>query len=70
VTFRLRKPLSYQTESLNEEGLKALKSLQQKQFNERKDQIFNNTMYLGNIKVYSTSVSSTFVAYQESGVLE
>jgi hypothetical protein len=62
--------LSYQTESLNEEGLKALKSLQQKQFNERKEQIFNNTMYLGNIKVYSTSVSSTFVAYQESGVLE
>ena len=62
--------LSYQTESLNEEGLKALKSLQQKQFNDRKDQVFNNTMYLGNIKVYSTAVSSTFVAYQESGVLE
>ncbi len=62
--------LSYQTESLNEDGLKALKSLQQKQFNDRKDQIFNNTMYLGNIKVYSAAVSSTFVAYQESGVLK
>ena len=62
--------LSYQTESLNEEGLKALKFLHQKQFNDRKEQIFNNNMYLGNIKVYSSSVSSTFVAYQESGALE
>lgn len=62
--------LSYQTESLNQEGLKALKLLQQKQFNERKEAIFNNPLYLGNIKVYSTAVSSTFVAFKESGVLE
>jgi len=63
--------LSYQTESLNEEGLKALKSLHQSQFNERKEKIFSNPMYLGNIKVYSTSVSSTFIAYKETaGVLQ
>jgi len=62
--------LSYQTESLNESGLKALKTLQQKQFNERKEQIFNNPVYLGNVKVYSATVSSTFVPYNESGVLE
>lgn len=62
--------MSYQTESLNEAGLKALKTLQQKQFNDRKELIFNNAMYLGNLKVYSTAVSSTFVEYKDSGVLE
>jgi hypothetical protein len=62
--------MSYQVESINESGLKALKALQQKQFNERKELIFNNAMYLGNLKVYSTAVSSTFLAYKDSGVLE
>lgn len=61
--------MSYQVESINEEGLKALKTLHQKQFNERKDLVFNNAVYLGDIKVYSTAVSSTFVAYDDSGVL-
>lgn len=61
--------MSYQVESINEEGLKALKALHQKQFNERKDLVFNNAVYLGDIKVYSTAVSSTFVAYDDSGVL-
>lgn len=62
--------MSYQTESVNKEGLKALKTLHQKQFNERKELVFNNAMYLGDIKVYSTAVSSTFVAFDDSGVLE
>ena len=60
--------LSYQTESLNDDGLKALKLLQQNQFNERKEKIFSNPLYLGNIKVYSAAVSSTFLAYKESEV--
>lgn len=62
--------MSYQTESLNDEGLKVLKNLEQKQFNDRKDLVFNKAMYLGNKKVYSLAVSSTFLAYKDSGVLE
>lgn len=62
--------MSFQTESLNEEGLKLLKTLQQKHFNERKEQIFNNPMYNGNLKVYSATVSSTFLAYTELGELQ
>lgn len=59
--------LSFQTESVNDEGLKALKTLQQKHFNERKERIFNNPMYTGDLKVYSATVSSTFLAYSEKG---
>lgn len=62
--------MSYQSESLNEEGLKALKLLNQKQFTDRKEQVFNNAMYLGDIKVYSTAVSSTFLAFKDSGALK
>lgn len=62
--------LSFQTESLNAEGLKALKILQQKHFNERKEQIFNNSMYSGNLKAYSATVSSTFLAYSDDGGLQ
>ena len=62
--------MSFQTESINEQGLNALKSLQQKHYNERKDQIFNNPMYNGNLKVYSATVSSTFQAYTEMGELQ
>lgn len=62
--------ISYQTESVNKEGLKVLKLLQQKQFTERKEEVFNNPMYLGNIKVYSAAVSSTFVAFKETGASE
>lgn len=62
--------LSLQTESINEEGLKALKSLQQKHFNERKELIFNNPMYKGSLKVYSATVSSTFLSYREPGELQ
>jgi hypothetical protein len=47
-----------------------LKNLEQKQFNDRKDLVFNKAMYLGNKKVYSLAVSSTFLAYKDSGVLE
>lgn len=62
--------MSFQTESINNEGIKALKSLQQKHFNERKDQIFNNPMYNGDLKVYSVTVSSTFLPFSENGVLQ
>ena len=62
--------MSFQTESLNDEGLKALKTLQQNHFNERKEQIFNNPMYNGNRKVYSATISSTFLAYTELGELQ
>lgn len=57
--------ISFQTESLNKEGLKALKTLQQKQFVERKEQIFSNPLYNGNLKVYSAAVSSTFLSFSE-----
>lgn len=62
--------MSFQTEGLNDEGLKALKALNQKQFNERKEQILNNPMYIGNRKVYIASVSSTFLGYVEMGELQ
>ena len=62
--------MSFQTESLNAEGLKALKILQQKHFNERKEEILNNPLYNGNLKVYSATVSSTFLAYTELGELQ
>lgn len=62
--------MSFQTESINEEGLKALRKLNQKHFNERKDQIFYNPMYNGDIKVCSASVSSTFLSYTEKGDLQ
>ncbi len=60
--------MSYQTESLNDEGLFALKALNQKQFNERKELIFNNPQYLGNKTVFSASVTSTFVKCKETEV--
>ncbi|MDO9182128.1 MAG: hypothetical protein Q7U04_06955 [Bacteriovorax sp.] len=62
--------LSFQTESLNTEGLKALKALQQKHFNERKEEILNNPVYNGDLKVYSATVSSTFLSYSELGDLQ
>lgn len=62
--------LSFQTESLNSEGLKALKALQQRHFNERKVEILNNPIYNGDIKVYSATVSSTFLSYSEHGDLQ
>ncbi len=62
--------MSFQTESINEEGLKALKELSRKHFNERKDQIYNNPMYKGDIKHYSACVSSTFLPYSEDGGLQ
>lgn len=62
--------MSFQTESLNVEGLKVLKKLEQKQFNERKDQVFYNPMYNGDIKVYSASVYSTFLSYADKGELQ
>jgi hypothetical protein len=62
--------MSFQTESTNMEGLKALKKLNQKHFNERKDQIYNNPMYNGDIKHYTASVSSTFLPFVEKGELQ
>ncbi len=62
--------ISLQTESINEEGLKELKKLNKRQFLERKNQIFNNPMYNGDIKVFSSSVSSTFLSYKKSEVLQ
>lgn len=62
--------MSFQTESINQDGLNALKSLQQKQFNERKELIFNNPMYNGSLKVYSAAVSSTFLTYRDLGELQ
>lgn len=63
--------LSYQVESLNDEGIKALKLLQQSQFIERKEKIFNNPMYFGHTKVYCAAVGSTFLPYKEDvGVLQ
>ena len=62
--------LSFQTDSINEAGLRALKSLHQNQYIERKEQIFNNPMYNGDLKVYSASVSSTFLTFEEKGVLQ
>ncbi len=62
--------MSFQTESINTDGLKALKKLNQKHFNERKDQIYNNPMYNGDIKHYTGSISSTFLPYAEKGELQ
>ena len=62
--------ISFQTESLNEEGLKALKLMQQQHFNERKNHIFNNPNYKGNIKIFNTSVSSTFLSFTSNGGLQ
>jgi hypothetical protein len=62
--------MSFQTESINTDGLKALKKLNQKHFNERKDQIYNNPMYNGDIKHYTASVSSTFLPHVEKGELQ
>lgn len=62
--------MSFQTESVNEDGLKALKKLNQKHFNERKDQIYNNPMYNGDIKAYTASISSTFLPYTENEGLQ
>ena len=62
--------LSNQTESLNAEGLRALKKLNQKQFIERNDQIYTNPMYKGDIKHYTSCVSSTFLPYTENGGLQ
>jgi len=62
--------MSFQTESINDAGLNALKILQQKHYNERKEQILNNPVYNGNIKVYSATVSSTFLTYTEQGGLQ
>ena len=61
--------MSLQTEGLNKEGLKAAKILYQKQFNERKE-TYNNPMYKGDIKVYSATVSSTFLSYDDRGDLQ
>ena len=52
--------LSYETESLNEEGAKALKILMQEQFEERKNKIFYNPKYYGEIKVFAATIASTF----------
>lgn len=62
--------MSFQTESINEEGLQALKKLNQKHFNDRKDQIFDNPMYKGDIKAYTASISSTFLPYTENEGLQ
>lgn len=62
--------MSFQTESINEEGLKAMKKLSQKHFNERKDQIFNNPMYKGELKYFSACISSTFLPFTEDGGLQ
>lgn len=62
--------LSFQTESLNDEGLRAMKKLSQKHFNERKDQIYNNPMYQGKIKHYSACISSTFLPYAKDGGIQ
>lgn len=62
--------LSFQTESVNKDGLSALKKLAQKHFNERKDQIYNNPLYSGDIKHFSASVASTFLPYRENGDIQ
>ncbi len=62
--------MSLQTESLNTDGLKALKKLNQKHFNEKNDQIYYNPMYNGDIKSYSASISSTFLKYTEKEDLQ
>ncbi|HAZ13892.1 MAG: hypothetical protein A2X86_12945 [Bdellovibrionales bacterium GWA2_49_15] len=62
--------MSFQTESLNWDGIKALKLLNQKHFNERKDQIYDNPMYIGLMTSYSAAVSSTFVSYCEKGDIQ
>jgi len=62
--------MSLQTESVNQDGLYALKKMSQKHFNERKDQIYNNPMYKGDIKHFSACVSSTFLPYIENGGIQ
>jgi transcriptional regulator with XRE-family HTH domain len=62
--------MSLQTESINEAGLKALKSLHQENYNKIKELIFNNPMYSGNVKVYSATVSSTILSYKDPGELQ
>ncbi len=60
---RMNNFLNYQTESLNPEGIKALKSLNQVQAIERREKIFNNPSFQGFFPVFNSTVSSTFVAY-------
>ena len=62
--------ISFQTESISLDGLSALKLLQQKQFNERKELIFTNPIYSGTLKVYSAAVSSTFLTFKDLGELQ
>lgn len=47
-----------------------MKELCVKHFNERKDQIYNNPMYKGDIKYYSACVSSTFLPFAEEGGIQ
>jgi DNA-binding phage protein len=63
--------LNYQTESINENGIAALKELNQKQAKERRDQIFDNPNFRGKLKIFQSSVSSTFMPYNGGpGVLQ
>ena len=54
--------LSFQTESLSDEGLKGMKLLSQKHFNERKE-FLENPIYRGENKFYSAAIASTFLPY-------
>ncbi len=62
--------MSFQTESINKEGLIALKKLAQKHFMERKERIYENPMYKGDIKHFSACISSTFLPYRREGELQ
>lgn len=58
--------INYQTESINENGLKVLKELHRKQALERREKIWDNPIYRGDIKTYSATVSSTLLPFNES----
>jgi hypothetical protein len=61
--------MSFQTASLNGLGIKEFKSLQQKQYNERKE-FFDRPIYNGDEQVYCGALSSTFRDYKEPGELQ
>lgn len=55
--------LNYQTASLNEEGIRAEKILNQEQAIERRERIYNNPDFQGDIKKFNCTISSTFKVY-------
>lgn len=57
--------INHQTDSLNLLGIKALMVTEKEQAKYRSENIFSNPLYFGDIHVFHTSVSSTYMAYTD-----